>query len=201
MISKINGELVQVRASGLGDLIKIVALQFKEHVQILEQMYHEEGKILNEDEIDKKYPQIKSTGIIAQVFSAMIIEAFYFDYYQGKRSKSKAELWSKKYSPIQQFECLSENFLSIDKSNETDLHIKLCLLGKVRIHWVHNKSAPLGNYNKKNLTYFNADQCIQLLRELFYYFYEHDNTCETANLTYKSLTDLQKEYKGFSGKN
>lgn len=149
------------------------------------------------EELENDYPEFKSFNIVSQTFTAMIVEAFYFDYYHGKVSKRKAEEWSKQ-SPIKQFEQLSKQYLKVSDCKNSDLYSKLCDLNKVRKRWVHNQSTQIGKY-KKYLSYLSADGCIQLLREFFLYFYTHDSNCYTASFTYDALTRLQIECKGYSG--
>ncbi|MBR9828901.1 MAG: hypothetical protein GYB41_09690 [Oceanospirillales bacterium] len=199
MLEQVGDELVQVRASGLGKLINVVSLQFRQYISLFQHIYEETGKTPALEEIEKDYSEFTSFNIVAQTFTAMIVEAFYFDYYHGKESKGRAEEWSKQ-SPIKQFEQLSENFLHATDYKDTDLYVKLNDLNKVRKRWVHNQTAQLGKY-KKDLNYLSADGCVQLLREFFSYFHSHDDTCYTALATYNALTQLQIDYKGFCGNN
>lgn len=199
MLEEVSEEIKQVRASGLSDLINVVALQFKLYIDLLHSFYKTHGRAPTFDEIQNNYPETKSFSIISQTFTAMIIEAFYFDYCHGKQSKGSAEKWSKQ-SPIKQFEQLSEVYLKVSNYTETDIYAKLQDLNKVRKRWVHNQSTQIGKY-KKNLNYLSPDGCIQLLREFFEYFHTHDKSCITASLTFDALTHLQIQYKGFSGPN
>ncbi len=199
MLEQVDEELVQVRASGLGDLINVVALQFRQYTSLLQYFYEENGRAPSHEELKKEYSEFKSLNIISQTFTAMIIEAFYFDYYHGKVSKGKAEEWSKQ-SPITQFEQLSEQYLNVSDYKESDLYIQLCDLNKVRKRWVHNQSTQIGKY-RKDLNYLSADGCVQLLREYFRYFYTYDSSCLTASVSFDALTQLQVECKGFSSDN
>lgn len=199
MFEQVNEELVQVRASGLYDLINVVALQFRQYTSLLQRFYKENGRPPNYDELKENHPEFKSFNITSQAFTAMIIEAFYFDYYHGKVSKGKAEKWSQQ-SPIKQFEQLSEQYLTVSDYKESNLYAQLCDLNKLRKRWVHNQSTQIGKY-KKDLNYLSANGCIQLLREFFEYFYKYDRSCLTALITLDFLTQLQIECKGFSGDN
>lgn len=199
MLEQLDEKLVQVRASGLGDLINVVTLQFRQYTSLLQRFYEENGRAPNFEELREEYSEFKSFNIISQTFTAMIVEAFYFDYYHGKVSKGKAEDWSKQ-SPISQFEQLSEQYLNVPNYKESGIYAQLCDLNKVRKRWVHNQSTQIGKYSK-DLNYLSADGCVQLLREFFEYFYTHDCSCVSASVIFEALTQLQIECKGFSGEN
>ena len=197
MLEDIDGELMQVRASGLADLINVVIEQFEQHCLMAKKIYDQFGHIPDAQTREENGYDIKSNSIIAQTFTAMIVEAFYFDYYFGKNSKTKAENWSKQ-SPIKQFEQLSINYLNEPNFVNQDLYIKLKELNKVRKRWVHNQSTELGKY-QKDLMYLSADGCIQLLREFFEYFYTKDNSCKVAQFTHSVLSEVQLKFKGYNG--
>jgi hypothetical protein len=197
MLEDVDGQLVQIRESGLADLLSVVIEQFELHCQMAKEMYKEFGcipdiKIQQENGYDAR-----NSAIISQTFTAMIIEAFYFDYYFGKNSKTKAEKWSKQ-SPMKQFEQLCVNYLNQPEFESLDLHIKLKELNKVRKRWVHNQSTEIGKY-RKDLGYLSADGCIQLLREFFEYFHTKDTSCKLAEFTHSVLTELQLNTKGYNG--
>lgn len=199
MLSEFEGKIIQVRASGFGDLLLIVVEQFNRHCCLIQNAYEVNGSIPSYETIKKDYPEHKSISIIAQTFTAMVIEAFYFDYYHSRVSKGKAERWSKQ-SPLNQFTDLSEKFLKVNHSDQAELYSRLENLNKLRKRWVHNQSTQLGKY-KKDLDYYNADGCIQLLREFFEYFYTHDPECLIAKVTLDGLTQVQLDNKGFIGRN
>ena len=191
MLEEIDGELVQIRASGMSDLLIVVIQQFQHHCLEaihLKMKYNEE---LTPEIISKECPESKSRSIISQTFTAMVIEAFYFDYKHGKESKGKAEKWSKQ-SPLTQFEQLSRNYLKVKDVKDIDLYSKLSDLSKLRKRWVHNQSTPIGNY-KKDLNYLTPIGCLDLLIEFFAYFYEHDRECHIAKFTFDILTDIKNQ--------
>lgn len=185
-----QGKLIQVRASGLGDLLKIVMEQFQLHCYLSKRA--KEG-VEDEDVLF----DVKSITIIAQTFTALVVEAFYFDYYYEKHSKSKAEKWSKQ-SPIKQFEIISvEIFHDADIINSS-LYASLKDLNRMRKRWVHNQSTQLGKY-RKDLNFISADGCVQLLRELFDYFYHKDSSYLLSKHLFDILSDLQCNAKGYNG--
>jgi len=191
MLEEKDGKLVQVRASGMSDLLMVVIQQFQHYC--LEAIYlklkYKEN--LTPEIISQECPENKSRTIIAQTFTAMVVEAFYFDYKHGKESKGKAEKWSKQ-SPLTQFEQLSTNYLKVENVKETSLYKTLSDLSKLRKRWVHNQSTPLGNYIK-DLNYLTPIGCLDLLIEFFSYFYEHDQECHTAKFTFDILSDIKKQ--------
>ena len=191
MLEEKDGELVQIRASGMSDLLIVVIQQFQLHsleAIHLKLKYKEE---LTPEIISKECPENKSRTIISQTFTAMVIEAFYFDYKHGKESKGEAEKWSKQ-SPLTQFEQLSINYLKVKNVKEIDIYKKLSDLSKLRKRWVHNQSTPTGNYNK-DLNYLTPIGCLNLLIEFFAYFYEYDRECHTAKFTFNILTDIKNQ--------
>jgi hypothetical protein len=182
-----DGKLSQIRASGLGALLKIVMEQFQLHCYLAKEGVEGENVLLD----------AKSITIIAQTFTALVVEAFYFDYYHAKFSKSKAEQWSKQ-SPIKQFEIIaSEIFHDADISNSL-LYTDLKDLNRMRKRWVHNQSTQLGKY-RKDLNYISADGCVQLLRELFDYFYQKDSSYLLSKHLFDILSDFQYNVKGYNG--
>lgn len=199
MLEMIDGKIIQKRATGLGKLMKVVAFQFQLYVNMFTSNYNEIGKPPTLEQIKEKHPEILSVNIVAQVFTAMAIEAFYFDYYYEKTSKTRAEEWSKQ-SPVCQFEQISSEFFKIENPKDLTLYKDLKELNAIRIRYIHNKSSEIGK-SKRDLDYFSADGCIELLRDFFRFFSENDPNCLVASLTYKYLTELQINEKGFSGKN
>ncbi|HEH9428779.1 TPA: hypothetical protein SIA29_003963 [Aeromonas sobria] len=199
MLEMIDGKIIQKRATGLGKLIKVVAFQFQLYTNILTSIYNEIGKPPTLEQIKEKHPDLLSVNIVAQVFTAMVIEAFYFDYYYEKTSKTRAEEWSKQ-SPICKFEQITSEFFHIENPKDLTLYKDLKELNTIRIRYIHNKSSEIGK-SQRDLNNFSADGCIQLLREFFHFFAKNDPNCLVASLTYKSLTELQINEKGFSGKN
>ncbi|WP_288740743.1 hypothetical protein [uncultured Rheinheimera sp.] len=197
MLKSNNGEFEQYRASGIGELLRIVIEQFHIHCSIVREVYETYGKIPDGKILEEQDLSAKSQSIISTVFSGMVIEAFYFDYYQDKNSKTKAEKWSKQ-SPIKQFESIAAEYLKVDNVTELELHKKLEKFGKVRIYWVHNKSTKLGSYSKA-LEHSTADGNIQMLRELFEFFAVRDEEYEPSKVFFDLLTELQLNVKGYSG--
>lgn len=191
MLEEKDGKLVQVRASGMSDLLMVVIQQFQHycHEAIHLKLKYKEN--LTPEIISQECPENKSRAIIAQTFTAMVVEAFYFDYKHGKASKGQAEKWSKQ-SPLTQFEQLSKNYLKVENVKDTALYKTLSDLSKLRKRWVHNQSTPLGNY-KKDLNYLTPIGCLDLLIEFFSYFYKHDQECHTAKFTFGILSDIKKK--------
>ncbi|MCL1060311.1 hypothetical protein L2729_20310 [Shewanella gelidimarina] len=196
MLKEIDGRLVQIRASGFSDLLKVVIEQFQLHCDTCSKIQKQFGYIPESKVLQQNGYNVKSVSIIAQTFTAMTVEAFYFDYYLGRNSKGKAEKWSQQ-SPIKQFEQLSVNYLNQQNFEELELYIKLRDLNKVRKHWIHNKSTDIGKYSK-DLSFLSADGCIQLLREFFEYFSINDENCTLSKVTYSILSEIQKDTKGYN---
>lgn len=197
MIEEIEGKLTQVRASGIADLLKVVTEQFVIHCNTVSLVYEKYGKIPEDQCLVQDNLTAKNQAIISQVFTAMIIEAFYFDYYHGKKSKSKAEEWSKQ-SPVEQFKYLAQEFWGIENSEDTELYNQLYDLNKVRKRWVHNQSTQLGKY-AKDLNYLSADGCIDFLRRFFKFINDQDPSYKAAKLISDHLSSLQFEMKGCTG--
>jgi hypothetical protein len=199
MLQEVEGKLTQIRATGFGDLITVVIFQLNHYCNNLHYLTEKYDGIPEPLILEKELPEHKSLSIVAQTFTAMTVEAFYFDYYFGKTSRTKALEWAK-LSPIKKFASISTQFLNHSEYQESELFKKLEELNKQRKRWVHNESTEIGKYIKK-LDYLSPDGCIQLLRELFAHFYKYDKSCHTAKFTYDILTDIQVKLKGFSGEN
>lgn len=191
MLEEKDGELVQVRASGMSDLLMVVIQQFQHYCLEAIHVKLKYKENLTPEIISKECPENKSRSIISQTFTAMVVEAFYFDYKHGKESKSEAEKWSKQ-SPLNQFEQLSTNYLKVKGVEYSALYKKLSDLNKLRKRWIHNQSTPIGNY-KKDLNYLTPIGCLDLLIEFFAYFYEHDKECHTAKFTFNILSNIKKQ--------
>jgi len=197
MIEELEGKLTQVRASGIGDLLAVVTEQFIFHCNTVSQVCEKYGKIPEDECLVQENLTAKNQAIVSQVFTAMIIEAFYFDYYHGKKSKSKAEDWSKQ-SPVKQFISLAQEFWGIKNVQETELYSQLNDLNKVRRRWIHNQSTQLGNY-AKDLNYLSADGCIDFLRRFFIFIDEQDPSYKAAKLISDHFSSLQLQMKGYTG--
>ncbi|RVU32894.1 hypothetical protein [Neptunomonas marina] len=197
MIEEIEGKLTQVRASGIADLLAVVTEQFVFHCNTVNQLYEKYGKIPEDECLVQDNLTAKNQAIISQVFTAMIIEAFYFDYYHGKKSKPKADVWSKQ-SPVKQFLSLAQEFWGIKNVEETKLYSQLNDLNRVRKRWVHNQSTQLGKY-AKDLNYLSADGCIDFLRRFFKFVNEQDTSYKAAKLISDHLSSLQLQMKGYTG--
>ncbi|MDR6982553.1 hypothetical protein J2X32_001171 [Rheinheimera pacifica] len=197
MIEEFEGKLIQVRASGIADLLKVVTEQFRIHCNIVNLVNDKYGKIPEDKILVQENLDVKTQAIVSQVFTAMIIEAFYFDYYHGKKSKSKAEEWSKQ-SPVKQFSSLAKEFWNIENVEEIELYKQLTDLNKVRKRWVHNQSTQFGKY-AKDLNYLSADGCVEFLRSFFCFVDEQDPSYKAANLISDHLSALQFSVKGYNG--
>ena len=191
MLEEKNGRLTQIRASGMSDLLIVVVQQFQHYCSEAIQLKLKHQTDLTPETIGKECPENKSRVIISQTFTAMVVEAFYFDYKHGKESKSQATKWSKQ-SPVAQFVQLSDRYLFVKNSENTDLYNKLTDLNKLRKRLVHNESTSLGNY-RKDLNYLTPIDCLDLLIELFAYFYKHDRECHTAKFTFDILSEVRNK--------
>jgi hypothetical protein len=197
MIEEIEGKLIQVRASGIVDLLKVVTEQFVIHCNTVSLVYQKYGKIPEDKCLIQDNLDLKTQGIVSQVFTAMIIEAFYFDYYHGKKSKSKAEEWSKQ-SPVKQFSSLAKEFWNIENFEEIELYKQLYDLNKLRKRWVHNQSTQFGKY-ARDLNYLSADGCVEFLRSFFTFVAEQDPSYKAAKIISDHLSALQFNVKGYTG--
>lgn len=197
MIEAIEGKLTQVRASGIAELLKVVTEQFIIHCNTVNLVYEKYGKIPEGKLLAQESFDAKTQAIVSQVFTAMIIEAFYFDYSHGKKSKSEAEKWSKQ-SPVEKFSSLAKKFWNIENIEEIELYKQLHDLNKVRKRWVHNQSTQLGRY-RKDLNYLSSDGCVELLRSFFSFVDEQDPSYKAAKLISDYLSALQFNIKGYTG--
>ncbi|KZM43033.1 hypothetical protein OA92_09660 [Marinomonas sp. SBI22] len=192
MLKEVNGQLVQVRATGLGKILRIVVLQayeWAEDFKYLVQKYTPNE--IPTDQIDIDCPNWSGRWLISQTFTAMALEAFYYDYILEKESKNKAE---KQSSPVSRFEYLAENYLGQSNVTENDLYHQLKALNTVRRHWVHNKSTEFGKY-KTPEEHFSPSQCLALLVNVFLFFEVNDESCTAAKVTREILQQEQQKIK------
>jgi hypothetical protein len=192
MLKEVNGQLVQVRATGLGKILRVVILQayeWAEDFKYLAQKYSPNE--IPADQIDIDCPNWSGRWLISQTFTAMALEAFYYDYILEKESKNKAE---KKSSPVARFEYLAENYLGQSSVAESDLYLQLKSLNTVRRHWVHNKSTEFGKYSSPE-EHFSPSQCLALLINVFLFFETNDESCTAARVTRKILQQAQKNIR------
>ncbi|GIU09195.1 hypothetical protein [Shewanella sp. MBTL60-112-B1] len=183
-----NGVIHQERASALGELVKIVILQQYDKLNDFKHLYCKYGgKTLPKEQMEIECPSWVSRWIVSQTFTAMSLEAFYFDYIQNNASKTQAD---KRRTPPQRFQYICQDILKIDSDNVDKLLSKLVLLDKTRTHWAHNKSADFDNY-KKVQEFFSPDECIRILFEVFDLISSHDSSCIVARETSLILKQVQ----------
>ena len=191
-----DNEVVQFRASSLGKLIRILEFQFKHYCSEMALIYSTYGKNPTPEKIDGICPEYFDRSITATVFTGMIMEAFFFDFAAVKRSNSYAKEISGK-TIDKGFSKIAKDIFGMEGSKEADFSDRLERFRKVRVHFVHNKSTELGNYNKKNLDYFSPDGCLQLLIDLFEYFSKMDQEYVLAQIIFDKLSRVQVSERGF----
>ncbi|MEO3684701.1 hypothetical protein ABHN84_20770 [Shewanella vesiculosa] len=192
MLKEIDSELVQVRDSGLGIILRVVILQANGWAEDFKYLAHKyaPNEIPN-DIADIDCPNWTGRWLIAQTFTAMALEAFYYDYVLEKESKTKAE---KKCPPVVRYQYLAENYLGQTNVNDSDLYIQLKALNTLRRHWIHNKSTDLGEYScpEKN---FSPGQCLAVLCSVFRLFELNDQSCVSARVSREILEHAQSNIK------
>ncbi len=189
MLTELDGGITQVRASALGDLIKVVILQQYGKLDDFKQRYVKYGgTALPEDQIETEWPNWTSRWIVAQTFTAMALEAFYYDYIQNEVSKTQAD---KKRTPPERFQYICCQHLSVDNEKIAECLARLVMLNESRTHWVHNKSAEFERYQKVK-AFFSPDECLQLLIDVFTVISKHDLDCIVARETCSILEQVQK---------
>lgn len=189
MLVERDGEIIQTRASALGDLIKVVILQQYGKLDDFKERYEKYGGVhLSKSQIDSEWPNWISRWIIAQTFTAMALEAFYYDYIQNEVSKTQAD---KNRTPPQRFEYICVHHLGVNSCEIKPCLDRLLMLNDTRNHWVHNKSAEFEKY-KKVKDFFSPEECIQLLMDVFNIIAKHDSNCVVARETYLILKQTQE---------
>jgi hypothetical protein len=192
MLADVAGKIVQIRASGLGDLIRIIILQQYEKLDDFKKRYTKYGaEKLSIERIEEEWPSWNSRWIVAQAFTAMALEAFFYDYILEKESKTQAD---KKSNPPKRFEYINNTYFKSTDSKFIECHNELIALNKTRNHWIHNKSAELEKY-KKIQYHFSPDECICLLISVFDIFSKHDKDYVVAPVTLDILLSVQQHVK------
>lgn len=196
VLAEIDGKIAQIRATGIGELIRVVILQYYGNLGDSLERYRLYGDAeLTREKILEEFPHWFSRWVIAQTFTAMTLEAFYFDYIKEKESKTQAE---KKCSPPEKFKFLAEAHLGLTGKDYAECYSLLKKLNNTRNFWVHNKSAGIGRY-KSDQEYFSPDECIALLVRVFKLFYESDRDCHVARFLKEILFEVQENVNSYIG--
>lgn len=192
MLTEIDDDIFQERASALDELLRVVILQQFGKVEDFKKLYLKYGRAnLTKEEFLTDCPDWVSRWMISQTFSAMALEAFYFDYIQNNASKTQAE---KRRSPPERFEYICKGLLKLNIYQYLDVLNELKSLNQTRNHWTHNKSSDFDSYTKvKN--FFSPDQCIQLLKSVFEIISIHDSKCIVAREDVSELSEVQNRVK------
>ncbi|MEC4728977.1 hypothetical protein HWQ46_26040 [Shewanella sp. D64] len=189
MLIERDGQIIQIRASALGDLIKVVILQVYGKLDDFKERYDKYGGMhLSKEQIDTEWPNWTSRWIVAQTFTAMALEAFYYDYIQNEVSKTQAE---KKRTPPERFQYICSQHLGIDNEEIAQCLDNIAMLNVTRNHWIHNKSAEFDKYQKVK-TFYSPDECVQLLIDVFTVINKHDLDCVVARETCSILEQVQQ---------
>lgn len=174
MLVENGGVIRQERASAIGELVRIVILQNLDKLNDFKFLYKKfDADHLNQlsrEQIEAECPSYFSRWIVAQTFTAMSLEAFYYDYIQNNASKTQAD---KKRTPPERFKFICYELLKISSDKIDNLVNKITLLDKTRTHWVHNKSADFANY-RKAADFFSPDECVGILTEVFEVIFKYD---------------------------
>ncbi|EGR1425834.1 hypothetical protein D8X77_21595 [Vibrio vulnificus] len=190
MLKEIDGELKQIRASNLDRLLKVVVSQELEKVEDFKFLYRKYGgQPLNQELVERECPSWNNRYLIAQTFTAMTLEAFYYDYYVEKESKNKSENEHKQ--PLARFVYLAESYLNQSDVEKSDLYSKLQALNLLRRHWVHHKSTEIGKYSNPE-SFFTPGECINLIIEVLSLFEKHDQSYLLSSITKKYLVSVQE---------
>jgi hypothetical protein len=190
MLRDVNGQVVQVRSGGIGELLKIVILQANGWASDFKYLVNKyEPKSIPPEVIEHDCPSWDSRWLISQTFTAMALEAFYYDYMLENESKTQAV---KKCPPYIRYAYIAEKYLGQSNVTESDLYLQLDDLNKVRNHWAHNKSAEVGSY-KFPEKHFSPGQCLALLAQVFSVFEENDPSCIIARVSADILKREQEK--------
>lgn len=130
MFKDVNGQVVQVRDCGISELLKVVILQangWANDFKFLIRKYDHQA--ISPEVIVRDCPNWDSRWLISQTFTAMVLEAFYYDYILEKESKGKAE---NKSSPVNRYVYIAETYLGQDNVRDSELYIELASLNLVR---------------------------------------------------------------------
>lgn len=191
-----DGELIQFRASSIGQLLRIVGFQFINHSNDIKVIHSTYGKLPSPEHIKDLCPEYFDRPIIATVFTGMSIEAFLFDYAAVNRSKTYAEkISNKKISD--EYLTITTEVLNSDTAIERSIAQRLKKFNAVRNHFVHNKSTELGKYNKGDLEYLTPDSCVELLCDFFEYFSNADPKYALSTVILKVMKNMQILERGF----
>ncbi|CCN81248.1 hypothetical protein VIBNISFn27_110009 [Vibrio nigripulchritudo SFn27] len=188
MLTENNGEISQVRASAFGTLLHVVVLQQVEKLEDFKDRFRRFGCInLPKEKITEEWPSWYSRWVVAQTFTAMALEAFYFDYIQANASPTQAK---KKRTPPERFSYICNDLLGVDQVDTKSCLCKLEKLNMTRNHWVHNKSATFEEYEKVK-AFFSPDECISLIVNVLSIIADNDPDCILARETLIVLTQVQ----------
>ncbi|MEL7966048.1 hypothetical protein AAG587_06715 [Vreelandella neptunia] len=186
-----EGVVRQERASAIGELVRVVILQKVDKLNDFKHLYKKFGgdhlHELSRDEIESECPNWFSRWIVAQTFTAMSLEAFYYDYIQNKASKNQAE---KRRTPSERFSFICHDLLKASPVKVVDLVNKVSLLDKTRTHWAHNKSSDFINYRRVK-DFFSPDECVEILIEVFGLVFEYDRSYIFAREIHSILNQVQ----------
>ncbi|MCG6231575.1 hypothetical protein [Vibrio furnissii] len=186
MLRDVNGQVIQVRSSGIGELLKVVFLQANDWARDFKYLVQKyENTSIPRENIAFDCPNWDSRWLISQTFTAMVLEAFYYDYIFEKESKNKAE---KQCSPVRRYAYIAETYLGQSNVLQSEIYRKLDALNTVRRHWIHNKSAEKTSY-KYPEEHFSPGQCLAMLNQVFSVFEDNDPSCTVARVS----NDLVKQ--------
>ncbi|MDN4503704.1 hypothetical protein QX776_14940 [Alteromonadaceae bacterium BrNp21-10] len=186
-----GGIIRQERASAIGELVRIVILQNFDKLNDFKFLYKKFGanqlNKLTREQIEAECPNYFGRWIVAQTFTAMSLEAFYYDYIQNKKSKNQV---NKRRTPPERFKFIYYELLKVSSEKIDKLLNKITQLDKTRTHWAHNKSADFINY-KKAADFFSPDECLGILTEVFEFVFEYDRDYVLAREINLKLKQVQ----------
>lgn len=189
MLSEINGQIKQTSASNLDRIIKVVTSQELERVEDFKYLYQKyNGQIPDKTTLLLECPSWNNRYLIAQTFTAMTLEAFYYAYVFEKESKTKAD---KNVPPLIRFVYLAKTYLNQPEIESNYLYSKLKALNTLRNHWVHHKSTKHGKYSNPQ-TFFAPSECINLIIEVLSLFEKSDRNYLLSSVTKKYLVSVQE---------
>ncbi|WAJ70859.1 hypothetical protein [Catenovulum adriaticum] len=186
MFKEVDGEIKQTRASNIDKLLKVLVSQEFERAEYFKLQYQKYNGQIPIQECDKW----NNSYLICQTFTAMILEAFYYDYLFEKESKDRADKKCKQ--PLARFVYLAKTYLNQPEIEKSDLYFKLEALNKLRRHWVHHKSTKLGKYSNPE-QFFSPSECISLIIEVLSIFEKYDDTYILSSIIRESLISVQED--------
>ncbi|MGF1701155.1 hypothetical protein L4D09_12730 [Photobacterium makurazakiensis] len=196
MLESKNDILYQSRASGLGQLIRIVAFQYKHYCHEIRVMFDDFGGYPEPKVISENFPEFFDRTITTTVFTGMAIEAFLYDFSVVNVSKTYADKVENR-TLDDEFEDIVNKVIGDDASEFQEIKQRLTSLKLSRNHFVHNKSTQMGKYNTKSVDWLTPNMCMNLLIDVMTFFELHKPNYLLSSYTRKTLEEVKAQEDAF----